>query len=93
MTKRRTAPRKLGQSLVYHAIMLAIAGVFLLPFYWMAIAAFKTTDEIFARPVTWFPDPIHWSNVTDLLTRTDFPFWPPTVLVACAGGGAIWCSD
>ncbi len=74
MTKRRTAPRKLGQSLIYHAVMLAIAGVFLLPFYWMAIAAFKTTDEIFARPVTWFPDPIHWSNVTDLLTRTDFPF-------------------
>ena len=74
MTKRRTAPRKLGPSLLYHAVMLAIAVVFLLPFYWMAISAFKTTDEIFANPVTWFPNPIHWANVPDLLTRTDFPF-------------------
>ncbi len=72
--RRRAAPRKTGQMLVYHSVMLAFAAVFLLPFYWMTISAFKTTDEIFARPVTWFPDPIHWSNIADLLTRTDFPF-------------------
>ncbi len=72
--RRRAAPRKTGQMLVYHAVMLAFAAVFLLPFYWMTISAFKTTDEIFARPVTWFPDPIHWSNIADLLARTDFPF-------------------
>lgn len=72
--RRRTAPRKTGQTLIYHAIMLAISAVFLLPFYWMAISAFKNVDEIFANPVTWFPDPIRWSNVTDLLARTDFPF-------------------
>ena len=72
--KRRTAPRKVGQMLVYHGVMLAIAGVFLLPFYWMAISAFKNVEEIFANPVTWFPDPVRWSNFTDLLARTDFPF-------------------
>ena len=72
--RRRAAPRKTGQMLVYHTVMLAFAAVFLLPFYWMTISAFKTTDEIFARPVTWFPDPIHWSNIADLLARTDFPF-------------------
>ncbi len=72
--RRRAAPRKTGQMLVYHSVMLAFAAVFLLPFYWMTISAFKTTDEIFARPVTWFPDPIHWSNIADLLARTDFPF-------------------
>lgn len=31
-------------------------------------------DEIFANPVTWFPAPFHWSNMPDLLARTDFPF-------------------
>ena len=78
MTKRRTAPKRLGQRLgqrlVYHAVMLGIAAVFLLPFYWMAISAFKNVEEIFANPVTWFPSPIRWANVPDLLARTDFPF-------------------
>ncbi len=60
--------------LIYHALMLAIAGVFLLPFYWMTISAFKNNAEIFANPVTWFPDPIRWDNITALLTRDDFPY-------------------
>lgn len=72
--KRRTAPRKLWQTLLYHAVMLAIAGIFLLPFYWMAISAFKNTAEIFANPVRWFPETFRWSNVTNLVTREDFPF-------------------
>ena len=72
--KRRTAPRLLLQRMIYHAVMLTIAAVFLLPFYWMAISAFKNNAEIFANPVTWFPNPIRWENVTTLLTREDFPF-------------------
>jgi multiple sugar transport system permease protein len=65
-------PRNPG--LLYHLIMLAIAAIFLLPFYWMTISAFKNNAEIFANPVAWFPGPVRWSNVTDLLARTDFPF-------------------
>ena len=74
MSKRRTAPRKAIPRLVYHAVMLAISAVFLLPFYWMAISAFKTTGEIFSHPVTWFPNPLHWENFSAILTRDDFPF-------------------
>jgi multiple sugar transport system permease protein len=72
--KRRTAPRLLVQRLAYHAVMLLICGIFLLPFYWMAISAFKNTAEIFANPVHWFPSPIRWKNVSALLHRDDFPF-------------------
>jgi len=60
--------------LAYHALMLAISAVFLLPFYWMTISAFKTNAEIFSDPVTWLPDPIRWENIASLLTRDDFPF-------------------
>lgn len=73
-TPRRSAARHLGLRLIYHVVMLAISGVFLLPFYWMAISAFKNNAEIFANPVSWFPNPIRWDNVTALLTRDDFPF-------------------
>ncbi len=60
--------------LLYHALMLAICAVFLLPFWWMAISAFKTNAEIFSNPVTWFPDPIRLDNFQSLFTRNDFPF-------------------
>lgn len=72
--RRRTAPRKLHSALIYHAVMLLIAAVFMLPFYWMAISAFKNNSEIFATSVSWFPDPIRWENIGLLLSRTDFPF-------------------
>jgi multiple sugar transport system permease protein len=73
-TRRRAPLRKTGQMLLYHAVMLLIAAVFLLPFYWMTISAFKNNAEIFANPVAWFPDPIHWENLRILLSREDFPF-------------------
>jgi multiple sugar transport system permease protein len=72
--KRRTARRKIAPMLLYHAVMLLIAAVFLLPFYWMAISAFKNNAEIFANPVAWFPAPIRWENLQILLARQDFPF-------------------
>ena len=72
--RRRTRAHTVWSILVYHAVMLAIAAVFMLPFYWMAISAFKNNTEIFANPITWWPDPIRWENVTELFSRPDFPF-------------------
>jgi multiple sugar transport system permease protein len=72
--QRKPTPSARIGMLTYHALMLAISAVFLLPFYWMTISAFKTNAEIFSNPVTWLPDPIRWENMTSLLTREDFPF-------------------
>lgn len=71
---RRTRAPSGWASIGYHAVMLAIAAIFMLPFYWMAISAFKSNAEIFAYPVSWWPDPFRWENVTALFTRPDFPF-------------------
>jgi len=72
--RRRTAPRKLWQTVLYHAVMLTIAAIFMLPFYWMTISGLKNNAEIFASPVAWFPDPVRWENIPGLFTRDDFPF-------------------
>jgi len=72
--RRRTAPRKIGPTILYHVLMLLIAAIFLLPFYWMTISAFKSNAEIFSDPITWWPTPIRWENVTALFSRADFPF-------------------
>lgn len=70
----RRQPRRVWGMIFYHALMLAIAAIFLLPFYWMTISAFKTNAEIFANPVTWFPDPIRWSNLNEIFSRATFPY-------------------
>jgi multiple sugar transport system permease protein len=72
--RRRPAPGKLWQSLLYHAVMLTFAAIFLLPFYWMTISALKFNAEIFANPVSWWPDPVRWENLAQLFMRDDFPF-------------------
>lgn len=71
---RRKRNRRWLPTLGYHALMLAISAVFLLPFWWMAISAFKSNAEIFANPVTWFPDPIRWENLDDIFSRATFPY-------------------
>lgn len=71
MNERRPGRVKM---LAYHALMLGISAIFLLPFYWMAISAFKNNAEIFSDPVTWWPQPFRWENITGLLHRDDFPF-------------------
>jgi multiple sugar transport system permease protein len=73
-TRRQKAPAKRINAVFYHAVMLFIAAIFMLPFYWMVISAFKNNAEIFANPVTWFPDPIRWENLAALFRRDDFPF-------------------
>ena len=72
-SRRRRRSKSLLSTLIYHGVMLLIAAIFLLPFYWMTISAFKSNAEIFARPVAWFPNPIRWENFTALLKREDFP--------------------
>lgn len=74
IARRRTAPRHLISAAIYHGLMLLIAAIFLLPFYWMVVSAFKNNAEIFSNPVTWFPNPIRWRNVPDLFHHADFPF-------------------
>ena len=56
-----------------HALLIAVAALFLLPFYWMLISALKSNAQIFARPVQWWPEPVHWENVSRAIT---FPYFP-----------------
>ncbi len=76
-TRRRRGRRNGGTllgTILSHALMLTIAAIFMLPFYWMVISAFKANNEIFTATITWFPNPIRWENVPALFNRPDFPF-------------------
>ena len=49
--------RVLKQGLTY-AAMLAVVALFIFPFYWLLISAFKTKAQIFTLPPQFFPLPV-----------------------------------
>jgi multiple sugar transport system permease protein len=65
---------RLWRTIAYHSLMLSISALFLLPFYWMTISAFKNNAEIFTSTVRWWPDPIRWENLGLVFGRPSFPF-------------------
>ncbi|HYO29165.1 MAG TPA: carbohydrate ABC transporter permease [Thermomicrobiales bacterium] len=72
-TKRRLRLAWLGP-LGRHALLIAVAAVFLLPFYWMVMSGLKSNTAIFARPLQWWPDPVHWENIGRTINAQAFPY-------------------
>jgi multiple sugar transport system permease protein len=54
--------------------MAAVAVLFLLPFYWMVISALTDPNQMFARPIQWWPSPARWGNFIHALTYPGYPF-------------------
>jgi multiple sugar transport system permease protein len=73
MAVRRARPSWLG-ALGRHALLIAVAALLLLPFYWMINSALKSNSEIFVRPLQWWPDPIQWENVGKTIGSRYFPY-------------------
>lgn len=63
----RFRPGLLRQIVVY-SLLILLAALFLLPFYWMLNTALKPNNQVFTLPPTWVPDPPQWSNFLLALT-------------------------
>ncbi|MBE3123486.1 MAG: carbohydrate ABC transporter permease [Planctomycetes bacterium] len=65
--------RQIGTILARGALYVALASlalVFLFPFYWLAVSAFKSQGQIFATPPEWLPNPWRWANFADIYRET-----------------------
>jgi multiple sugar transport system permease protein len=63
------------------AAALAITVIFLFPVYWLFMTAFKSPEEIFSNPPTWFPTAMHWVNFYDLAEDGDLrSIWNSVVI-------------
>lgn len=58
-----------------HTVLIAMSALFMLPFYWMVISAFKTNGQILSTTIQWWPNPIRWDNFPKVLTHPGFPFF------------------
>ena len=60
------------QKLLAFALVIPLAVSFVIPFYWMVVASFKTKDEVWAWPIRWWPERILWRNYP--LAWKEYPF-------------------
>ena len=52
-------------------VLIAISLIFIFPYYWLLISAFKTREKIFTMPPQFIPDPWVLSNFTDVFHMTN----------------------
>jgi multiple sugar transport system permease protein len=65
MSSSMSRPFPLYTVLVYGFLSLG-AVVMLLPFVWMALSSFMSSQEVIARPLTWFPTELRFENYQTL---------------------------
>jgi multiple sugar transport system permease protein len=73
-TLSRARARRQAAALARHLLLITVAVAFMLPFYWMVSSALKNNDQIFARPIVWWPHPMHWENFAHAMNYPGFPF-------------------
>jgi multiple sugar transport system permease protein len=71
----RFRPGLIKQIIVY-LLLVILAALFLLPFYWMVNTSLKTPDQLFAVPPVWFPHPFAWGNFYKVMTYSSGPNYP-----------------
>ena len=58
--------RRLGRTLIFHAVSWCILIVFVLPLVWMVSASLRQTGLAPPRTIEWIPNPIAWGNYAHL---------------------------
>ena len=61
--------KRTPQRILLLVVLVAIAGLFVLPLYWMLVSAFKTNAEISRTPPTFWPHAWAWTNFSDVWQR------------------------
>lgn len=66
--KSNPALRRVAGIIVYTLLVL-LALVTLIPFFWMIVSSLKLEREVFAYPMTWIPETWHWENYSLIWQR------------------------
>lgn len=63
---------KIVSTVIVYAILIFLALVMILPFYWMLITSLKNNSEIQSSTQTFFPNVVMWSNYVYVFQVFDF---------------------
>ena len=70
--QQHAAPRRHIAAIVRHAVLIAVALPFVIPFYWLLISAFKTRGDLLTLPPTWWPHPWTLGNMRSAVALPEF---------------------
>ncbi|MEV4165194.1 carbohydrate ABC transporter permease [Nonomuraea dietziae] len=90
-----TQPKLLSARPLTYVVLTAGLVAWLAPFAWMVLGSFKTQDEIFADPPTWWPQSPTSGNFARWLTELNFgTFFTNSLIVAVITvlGNLLFCS-
>jgi multiple sugar transport system permease protein len=88
-------PSRPRQAFLTYPLLILIALVGLLPYYWMVSCSVKTSANIFAVPPQWIPNPITWRAYGEAWRAQDFTrYFLNSALVSAAitGGNLLLAS-
>ncbi|MDR1420257.1 MAG: carbohydrate ABC transporter permease [Treponema sp.] len=88
----RKSVNRYVEPLMLYAMLIVLALVYGVPFYWLIISSLKTSTELFTTPVVWFPKQLQWANYTRAIFA--FPFFlylrNTLFIVACNIVGSVF---
>jgi multiple sugar transport system permease protein len=61
----------IGKGLTY-VLLMALAILMLMPFFWMLSASLKLDKDVFAFPIQWIPAEPQWSNYSKIWTQIPY---------------------
>jgi multiple sugar transport system permease protein len=93
-SQRRTRSAQqpaLGWRIVVVGLLTVLAVYFLLPVYWLVVAATKSTGDLFGSFGLWFTRPQLWENVRNVLTYDGSIYlrWTLNSILYAGAGAAI----
>lgn len=62
---RRNSTRRLVKHFLLYVILIALAGLFIIPLAWMVSTSLKSLQQQSAWPPVWLPRPLQWRNYPD----------------------------
>ena len=82
-------------SIVAFCVLLGVACIALLPFYWMLSSSLRTMENMFSIPIQWIPDPPNWRSYVLAWQAQDFTLYffnSGAVAVAITLSNLLLCS-
>jgi multiple sugar transport system permease protein len=71
--RRRQKIKGTARQVLSHLLLVPLAVIFMLPYFWMISTSLKPDEQVFAWPLIWIPSPLVWANYPDAIQF--FPFW------------------
>lgn len=70
MKTRSKSKHDLTKKIIVYAILIIMAAIMLIPFFWMLSASIKSDREVFAmNPFVWIPKEPKWDNYVKIWTK------------------------